>query len=165
MGGIVSTFTGNEVSDFELSFLRRVIAWETGPMSSHGEWLARHGWMFPAPEKLECAEVKRELWRLIDALAVARVFLSHTNHLSDVELYLKLSHEVLPARAPDFARTTADACQWDFGEGGGLDEHVWLTYYASEQDRQEWRRAFPDSILPPRQVAPHRRDHRLPVAR
>jgi hypothetical protein len=164
MGGIVSPSSSNEVSDIELSFLRRVIAWEKGSMSTHGEWLARHGWMFPAPENREGAELKRELWRLIEALAMARVFLSHTNHLSDGELYSKLFHEVLPARAPDFARTTADACHWDFAEAGGSDDPLWLTYYASEEDRQDWKTAVPAVILPPRQVAPHPRDHQLPAA-
>lgn len=164
MGGFVSASAGNEVSDFELTFLRRVIAWEKGPMSTHGEWLARHGWAFPPPENLNCAELKRELWRLIEALATARVFLSHTNHLSDVDLYSKLLHEVLPARAPDFTRTTADACHWDFAEADGNDEFPWLTHYASDQDRQDWKPAFPDVILPPRQVAPHQRDHQLPSA-
>jgi hypothetical protein len=164
MGGIVSAPVGSEVSDFELTFLRRVIAWEKGPMSTHGEWLARHGWMFPPPERLNSAELKCELWRLIEALAMARVFLSHTNHLSDADLYSKLYHEVLPARAPDFARTTADACHWDFAEAGGSDDPLWLTYYASEEDRQDWKTAFPDVILPPRKVAPHPRDDQLPAA-
>jgi hypothetical protein len=163
LGGLVSDPVGNDVSDHELSFLHHVIAWEKGPFSTHGEWLARHGLVFLPPEELAGARLKRELWRLIEALAVARVFLYHTDHLSDDELYAKLWHEVLDADAPDFARTADEACHWSFADGGGSDEHIWLTYYASGKDRRDWKASFPHGDLPPRQRARYRRDHHLPV--
>lgn len=163
LGGIMSEPVQDEVSDLELEFLNRVIAWETSPLSTHRAWLAREGLVFPAPEDLDGPGLERELWRLIEVLAVARVFLSHTDHLSDDELYGKLWHEVLNADAPDSARTDDDACHWNFADAGGSGERIWLTYHASDEDRQDWKDSFPEVVLPPRQRAPYARDHRLPV--
>ena len=163
LGGIMSEPAQNEVSELELDFLNRVIAWETSPRSTHRQWLARQRLVFPPPEALQPSALEPELWRLIEALAVARVFLYHTNHLSDGELYAKLWHEVLDADAPDFARTVDDGCHWDFADAGGSGEQVWLTYHASEEERRDWKDSFPDVVLPPRQRALYSRDDRLPV--
>lgn len=167
LGGIVGRPTGgsDDAPEAGLAFLNHVMAWETGPFSSHAEWLARRGLVFELPEELHGRRLKTELWRLIEALAMARVFLYRTNHLSDAELYTRLWHEVLDGDAPDFARTPDDACHWDFADystGNKADESVWLRFYASEKERREWLRDFPDTRPTPRQRAPFRRDHRLP---
>jgi hypothetical protein len=168
LGGLIGRPAGEreEVSDLELTFLERVIGWETGPFSTHRAWLERHGLGFIPPAELAGPRLKAELWRLIESLAaVARVFLYHTNHLSDAELYHKLWHEVLAGDAPDFARTPDDACHWDLADASGSDESLqtWLTFHATERKRVEWVRDFPDTVLPPRRRAPYRRDHRLPL--
>lgn len=162
LGGYVPEPTGDISPEFELSFLAHVLAWETGPSSTHGEWLVRHGFVFEPPDELSGHRLKCELWRLIEALAVARVFLCHTNHLSDAELYARLWNDVLDADAPDFARTPDDACHWDFADAGSGDEQTWLMHYASEEARQAWVHEFRDVVLPPRRRPPYCRDHRLP---
>jgi hypothetical protein len=163
-GIVISNASDNEnAPEFVNTFLERVIAWETAPKITHRAWLERHGWSFPAPEAVRGRRLKRELWRLIGALAVARVFLYHTNHLSDTEFYVRLWRETLEGECPDFARTRDDACHWDFADAGSGDEEVWLTHYATEQEKLEWKRDFPEVVLPPHQRLPHRRDHRLPV--
>src|SRR5688572_24889653 len=68
LGGIMSEPVNDEVSDLELEFLNRVIAWETSPVSTHRDWLARHRLVFPPPENLTGPALERELWRLIEAL-------------------------------------------------------------------------------------------------
>lgn len=163
LGGCVPEMNRDQVSELEISFLARVLAWETGPFATHGEWLARQGLVFPPPEELRGQRLAAELWRLIEALAVARVFLHHTDHLTDAELYRRLWEEVLEASAPDFARTADDACHWDFADPGSGDEQLWLAYYASEAERRAWVREFADVVLPPRRSAPPHRDHRLPA--
>lgn len=166
LGGTVGGALGEEVSDMELDFLERVLAWERGPRSTHRGWLARQGVTFIPPAELDGRRLKSELWRLIRALADARVFLYHTNHLSDAELYARLWRETLAGECPDFARTRDDAFHWDFadcGSGDPDDERLWLTYHASEGERREHLRDFPDIVLPARRRAPFRRDHRLPV--
>jgi hypothetical protein len=152
-----------DVSDVELSFLDRVLAWERGPRSTHRAWLARQGRTFIPPAELDGRRLKIELWRLIRALAGARVFLYHTNHLSDRTLYEQLWSEVLPAECPDFARTRDDACHRDFADPGSGDEETWLGFYASNAERREWQTLFPGTPVPPRSPPPFRRDHRLPV--
>lgn len=162
LGGIVGGPEGGEVSDVELTFLERVVAWETGPRSSHRAWLARKGLTFVPPAELDGPGLTKELWRLIRGLARARVFLYHTNHLSDSELYARLWNEVLPAECPDFVRTIDDACHWDFADAGSGDDETWLRYYASPADRREWDRQFPGTPLPARRRPPYHRDRLLP---
>lgn len=165
-GGILGFPAGQENAavspEIEFAFLNHVLAWESGPFSSHAEWRARHGQVFAPPDGLRGQALRRELWRLIEALATARVFLYHTNHLSNAELYARLWHEVLDAGAPDFARTADDACHWDFADAGSDGEADWLTYYATAGERREWMREFPDQRRPARRRPAYRRDHRLP---
>jgi hypothetical protein len=163
LGGIVGGAEGADVSDVELSFLERVVAWETGPRSSHRAWLTRRGLSFMPPAELEGTGRTKELWRLIRSLAQARVFLVHTNHLSDAELYDRLWHDVLPAECPDCVRTNRDACHWDFADAGAGETELWLKHYASPADRREWSRQFPDTPLPLRQRPPYNRDRTLPT--
>jgi hypothetical protein len=163
LGGDVPESNGDP-SEMELVFLERVVAWETRPVSTHGEWLAQRGYVFEPPDALRGPQLEKELWRLIKALAVARVFLEHTDHLGDTELYARLWNEVLDADAPDFARTPEDACHWDFADAGAGQEQIWLTYYASEAERQDWVDEFPEVVLPSRKTPPCRRDFQLPVA-
>lgn len=152
-----------DVSEIELGFLERVVAWETGPRSSHRAWLARAGLSFMPPAELEGPGLTREMWRLIRSLAKARVFLWHTNHLGDAELYEQLWNEVLAAECPDCARTHRDVCHWDFAEMGNGDADLWLRYYASPADRRAWSRQFPETRLPPRERPPCHRDRLLPA--
>lgn len=161
-GGLLFGADSEEVSDAELSFLERVLAWETGPSSSNRAWLARNGLSFIPPAELTGWRWKEELWRLIHALAAARVFLHHTNHLSEGGLYAKRWADVLPAECPDCARSRDDACHWDLADPSAGDEQSWLRYYASAAEREDWQRMFPDVVLPVRSRPPYRRDHRLP---
>ena len=169
LGGQMWRPGGDETptTEVELAFLNHVMAWETGPFSTHRAWLARHGLVFMPPAELSGRKLKSELWRLIESLAVvARVFLYHTNHLSDAELYAQLWHEVLNSDAPDFARTPDDACHRDLADwstGDSEDERIWLTFHATEKERRQHVLDFPATVLPPRRRAPFRRDHRLPV--
>src|SRR4051812_31006094 len=73
----------------------RLIASETAPVITHGAWLARHGIVFPKPGTLPPERVPAELKRLLSALAFARVFITGTDHLSDIQLYDRLYAEVL----------------------------------------------------------------------
>ncbi len=164
LGGIVGGLQ-DEPTEVELEFFEHILAWEIGPRSSHRIWLARAGEEFIPPAELDDASLEGELWRLIRALAVARVFFYHTDHLTDRELYEWIWCEVLPAECPDGARTEADANHWDLADSGSGDAGIWLRYYASKTERREWQREFPDNALPPHVARIRRRDHRLPERR
>src|SRR4051812_45527246 len=99
MGGYVPDPPSEDASELEIAFLERVVAWETSPVATHREWLARHGWEFSPPEEVAEADLPAELWRLIAGLSVARVFLGQTDHLTDAELYHYLWHQVLAGDA------------------------------------------------------------------
>lgn len=164
LGGLVGGANDEEVSEHELAFLERVVAWETGPRSTHRAWLARHGQNFVPPAELAGPRRGIELGRLIHALAGARVFLCRTDHLSDAELYTRLWSEVLPEECPDAARGPDDAWVWDFADAGSGAEDIWLRFYASPRERKDWRREFPSAPMPERQRPPYHRDHGLPGA-
>jgi hypothetical protein len=161
LGGSVGVSPAEDPSDMELDFLERTLAWETAPRSSNRAWLKRRGAEFFPPFACDDARLAAELPRLIRALATARVFLHHTDHLSDRELYERLSSEVLTAECPDGTRTEQDGYHWDFAEGDAGAE-IWLQYYASPAERREWQRDFPEDALPPRKRAPFDRDRHLP---
>ncbi len=161
LGGFVPAPGPGEVSDLELDFLQRILATETGPYVSNREWLEREGVFFVPPGEIPLGAVEPELWRLIIALAGARVFIGYTDHLSDAELYQRLWDEVLPDELPDLPRSEADGFHWDFSDAGG-EPNAWLAYYASDEERERWRSEFPEIMIPPRCRPPYARDHRLP---
>jgi hypothetical protein len=160
LGGFVPMPGPGEVTDLELDFLQRILAAETGPFVSNREWLERQGIVFVPPGELPVGAVGPELWRLLEALAQARVFIGYTDHLSDEELYARLWEEVLPDELPDLPRTDAEGYHWDFSDSG--DPNAWLAYYASDEERERWRTEFPELEIPPRCRPPYARDHRLP---
>jgi hypothetical protein len=161
LGGKVGVSPAEDPSETELDFLEHVLAWETRPRSSNREWLKRHGQNFLPPFACGDDQLAAELARLTSALATARVFLYHTNHLTDRELYERLFSEVLPAECPNDARTELDGFHWDFAGGDG-DAETWLQYYASAEEWRERQQEFPDDDLPPQKRAPHDRDRHLP---
>jgi len=161
LGGEVGMPPGKTPSEADLEFMEEVLAWETTPRSSNREWLKRQGLQFLPAFACSDAQLAVELPRLIRALATARVFLYHTNHLSDRELYELLCREVLPDECSDGARTEQDGFHWDFA-GGGRDMEAWLQYHAGPAERREWQQEFPDEILPPKKRAPFDRDRHLP---
>jgi hypothetical protein len=144
------------------SAVDRLLAAETAPFITNRTWLARHGLIFAPPKTLSPAELPNELRRLIDALAFARVFLSSTNHLNDEALYLRLYDKVLEADEPDVPRYEDQAFHWDLCEAWSDHHTAWLSYYASEEDREEHLESFPERPLPPSLPCPCDRDCTLP---
>jgi hypothetical protein len=163
MGGVVGVGPGGGGSpEMVVEFLERVLAFETGSPITHRAWLEQRGLHFPPPAKLRDSEVNAELWRLLRALATARVFIEHTDHLSDAELYRALWTEVLGAEEPGLPRTEADAWHWDLADPSSGEEEAWLTYFADDDEREEWQESFPETLIPERRTPPFSRDHLLP---
>ena len=48
--------------------------------------------------------------------------------------------------------------------GSDEDIDIWLTYYADDDSRAQWRRDFPDAEIPERKTPPYDRDRLLPQA-
>jgi len=109
---------------------------------------------------LDDEQVGERLWEVIDRLHAKRIVLDFTDHLSDRELYSLIRRDILPAvlkrvDLPD------NFVHWDCSATLDGDDSVWLTYYASDEEREGWR-LEEGRDPPPRRVPTHPRA--LPVA-
>lgn len=146
-------------------FLENVLAYESAPVSTPFERLTREQVALPRPEALDDAALHTALWNVIRALADRNVFLYHTNHLSDRELYEHLWHEGLHEAGPVTGKNSGWQYHLDL-IGSGSQEHIQLglRYYDTEEQRRRWARDFPKHVIPPHEDPPYDRDRDLPVA-
>jgi hypothetical protein len=123
------------------------------------DWLERDGYTIdPNPPD---HELPRVLMTLVDRLASIGVFLRSTDHLSDRELYDFLVHGDL-LRAHRVLLPDSFVCCDVIGGGSEEDNENYLRYYANEDEREGWKRVFPDHELPRREKPPYDRDRLLP---
>ncbi len=118
------------------------------------QWLADGGYVPPANPPDD--RVSAELETLLDRLAGLGVIVEFADHLSDRELYswlLASDHlEAQIAPLPDSFMHIGVV-----GTGSDEDNRLYLTYYASEEDRDRWKSEFPDEELPPQRKPAHTR--------
>ena len=103
------------------------------------------------------------LWELLHNLALRGFYLSHSDHLSDRELYAELWERGLrdPAHLPGC--NPRGGWFHDFlGSWGDDDMQLWLRYYASDQERAKHTKEYPKDNLPPKEKPISHRDWRLP---
>jgi hypothetical protein len=144
-------------------FLRNMIAFETGPFTSHFERLEKAGLALPPADSLTDAEVTAKLWEVIHALARQCTYLLHTDHLSDRELYEDLWSDTLREETVAMPPGSGWECHIDLvSSGSDEDNQICLRYYDSEEQRQRWARDFPGDTIPPHEDPPYDRDRHLP---
>ncbi len=147
----------------EEKFLESVLAFEEGEPSQLFETLVTGGMSLPAPNKLNDMQLTKKLWEIIQALSLLGVFLYHTDHLSDRELYEILWKDTL--REEDFLEPTNpnSACHIDIiGRCSEEDILIYLKYYADEMERIEWANEFSKKNFPAHEKKPYDRDRHLP---
>jgi len=149
--------------DIEEDFLRHVLERATREPVTLYNQLETAGVQLPAPDQLDDSALTRTLPRLIQRLATLGVYLIHTNHLSDRELYEYLYHEGLREEARLFPDNPTYAYIIDL-TGNGSDEHtlIYLKHYADEQYRADWTHDWPDDSMPAHEDPPFDRDSSLP---
>lgn len=165
-------FVGNELSFFESQnmstelqeqFWERVVAFEEAEWVTSFDQLVQGGMDLPPPEELDDSQLTAKLWEVIRGLAMLRMFLYSTDHLSDRELYEELWHEVLREENPDMPVNENSACHIDLvGSGSEEDNELYLRYYANEEDRHRWAKDWPNDVMPEHETPPYDRDRHLP---
>lgn len=146
-------------------FWRQVVNFERAAWTPPFDTLVEMGVALPPPEELSDAQLSAKLWEVIEALAFLGVYLEHTDHLSDRELYSQLWDEELREASLFLPDDPDSAWHIDFiGSGSEEDVVLYLTYYADEEERQEWAEDWWDGPLPTPKPLPHDRDRHLPQA-
>lgn len=145
-------------------FWRNVLAYEESEWVTHFDLLTQAGVDLPPPESLADEQLHAKLWEVIHSLALLKVYLYSTDHLSDRELYEALWRDLLREEGPVFPPESDTACHLDvLGSGSEEDMELYLRYYADEDFRQRWAKDWPDFAMPEREEPPYDRDRLLPV--
>jgi hypothetical protein len=146
-------------------FWEHVVGWEQAPWTTDFQRLQQAGIALPPAETLDDDQVSMKLWEIIDQLARRRVFLSQTDHLSDRELYELLWSDILHEDTKDVPMDESSAYHIDLvSSGSEEDNQLYLKYYADDEERDQWRRDYPDDIIPEHVDPPYDRDQHLPQA-
>ena len=150
-------------ADVEEEFLRHVLEYETAEPISLFRMLENSGLELPSPESLGNVDVTTKLTETIERMASLGAYLLHTNHFSDLALYEYLYNDGLREEAVLFPENPGYAYMIDLtGSGSEEDNHVYLKYYADEQQRQQWALDWPDDTMPEHEDPPFDRDRHLP---
>ncbi|MGD9126922.1 MAG: hypothetical protein PVH19_06040 [Planctomycetia bacterium] len=137
----------------ENEFLASMLAWEQAPVLPIYRWF-EPDMRPPRPAALDDVALHEILWDVIYKLYEKRIVLDFTDHLSDRELYRLIYCDILPAREKKID-SAVNYLHWDCAGASG-DPEIWLTYYASEEERDAWAEAY-HLPLPERADPPHPR--------
>ena len=140
-------------------------AYENAPAVTRRELLRRAGYEPPPPAAVVGFQLRGRLWEMIYALAARHIFLSATNHLSDIDLYIWLHDEWLSEETVELPAEAGWSCTvLPAGSGNARDAAIHLRFHAGENERARWAESFPEETLPPHEPAPFDRDRFLPAA-
>lgn len=137
----------------ENEFLASMLAWERAPILPISDWFDPP-LELTGPDTLDDDALHAILWETIHRLFEQRIVLDFTDHLTDRDLYCLIYRDILPSYEKKIDRAN-NFLHWDCANICD-DADVWLRYYASEEDRQNWV-AETGGDVPPRQEPPHRR--------
>jgi hypothetical protein len=165
VGGGLPFFESEDMSQaLREQFMEYVAVYEEAEWATSFDLLVQGGMELPSPEELDDTQLATKLWEVIRGLAMLRMFLYSTNHLSDRELYEELWHEVLREEGPLLSSNSDTGCHIDLvGSGSEGDIELYLRYYADAESRRDWAKDWPDDVMPAHEVPPFDRDRHLPV--
>ena len=147
----------------EEAFWKHVVEYEEAPWTTNFQQLESAGVSLPPPDALTDQELTAKLWEVIHKLALLRVFIEDTDHLSDRELYTNLWTDSLREETVDLPPAANSACHIQLLSGGSEEDNwLYLKYYADDAWRQHWHEDFPDDPIPAHEDPPYDRDRLLP---
>lgn len=116
----------------------------------------------PAAELTE-ETVAPALWELLHEMSRLNLFVTHTDHLSNDELYTELTRTVIHHKILIPEIMAMASCYHDFlDHGKQAPNQLWLTYYADDEARKDWSRNHPGQSIPAKKRPPFHRDWQLP---
>lgn len=141
----------------ENEYLRETLAWEGAPIQPIVDWLDA-AWRPLDVSSASDAEISSALRDLLERLRRLNHEIWRAEHLSNRRLYELLVRRLLPCKMKRLA-TPKSPYVWNFefySEDGRLDasdESIWLTYYATPEERLLWSQerdvALPQHKTPP----------------
>lgn len=163
-GGQMQVGGGNDCpAEIEEGFWKHVVEYEEAPWTTNFQQLENAGVSLPAPESLNDKELTAKLWEIIQKLALLRVFIDQTDHLSDRELYTELWTNSLREETKAMPLAADAACHIQLlSSGSEEDNFLYLRYYADDDWRRQWHKDWPNDPIPPHEDPPHDRDRLLP---
>jgi hypothetical protein len=161
--GTLDDYPSEVPEEVEEGFWKYVVDYEEAPWTTNFQQLENAGVSLPAPDSLTDEELTAKLWEIIQKLALLRVFIEQTDHLSDRELYTHLWNESLreETKALPMAANSAYHLQL-LGGCSEEDMRLYLKYYADDDFRRQWHKDWPKDPIPRHEDPPCDRDRLLP---
>jgi len=138
----------------ENEFLASILAWERAPVLPISQWFEPE-LVLPNPDSLEEFELHSTLWDTIHKLYSKRIVLDFTDHLTDRELYRIVCRDILPSREKKID-LPKNYLHWNCAEADDDDPETWLTFYATDVEREAWAEET-GQWLPPAKTPPYPR--------
>jgi hypothetical protein len=136
---------------------------EDGPTTTNFQQLIEKGVELPEPDSVGDADIRTKLWAVLAGLAELRVYLDHTDHLSDRELYAKLWSDTLRSEVPAIDEIGFNSqVQLLQCDGVEPETSLYLRYFADDAWRTDWQKEDPDYEMPPHEGPPFNRDCLIP---
>ena len=136
----------------ENEFLESMLEWEMAPVEPIYRWFEPE-LRIPFPDGLSDEKLSQLMGEIIAKLFEKKIVLDFTDHLLDRELYTMIYRDILPSREKNLLHRNS-FIHWDCSGG---DSDIWLRYYASDDDREQWSDYYEQS-LPPKELPCQHRD-------
>jgi len=137
----------------ENEFLASMLAWERAPILPISQWFNPE-LRLEDPTTLSDQQLNEKLHQLAGRLYEKNIILVGTEHLTDRELYRLIGSDILTAQEKQITDVYSPIRWQCYDEVNDAD--VWLTYYASDDERTAWEWET-GRIAPPKQELPYPR--------
>jgi len=135
---------------YENEYLAAMLEWERAPVLPVYRWFEPE-LRPPNSSRLTDTNLSKILEDLVESLFEKNIVLDFSDHLTDRELYDLICRNILPSREKKIDGRYG-ALHWDCSYvGGDSDPTTWLTYYASDEDREDWAERY-GLPLPPKEL-------------